>query len=77
MGARNQVGLGLYSAMGARNQVGLGLYYRPANLISLANQFQTRFLESISRPIAGLSAQIEKGDLNAAPIHIINFYFRN
>jgi hypothetical protein len=40
--------------MGARNQVGIGLSYRPASLCSLATQFQTRFLESISRPIAGL-----------------------
>jgi hypothetical protein len=37
--------------MGARNQVGIGLSYRPA---SLATQFQTRFLELIPRPIAGL-----------------------
>jgi hypothetical protein len=28
--------------------------YRPASLCSLATQFQTRFLESIPRPIAGL-----------------------
>jgi hypothetical protein len=41
-------------AMGARNQVGIGLSYRPASLCSLATQFQTRFLESILRPIAGL-----------------------
>jgi hypothetical protein len=40
--------------MGARNQVGIGLSYRPASLCSLATQFQTRFLESIPRPIAGL-----------------------
>jgi hypothetical protein len=40
--------------MGARNQVGIGLTYRPASLCSLATQFQTRFLESIPRPIAGL-----------------------
>jgi hypothetical protein len=40
--------------MGARNQVGIGLSYRPAiSLCSLATQFQTRFLESIPRPIAG------------------------
>jgi hypothetical protein len=39
-------------AMGARNQVDIGLSYRPANLCSLATQFQTRFLESIPRPIA-------------------------
>jgi hypothetical protein len=38
-----------------RNQVGIGLSYRPAtSLCSLATQFQTRFLESIPRPIAGL-----------------------
>jgi hypothetical protein len=40
--------------MGDRNQVGIGLSYRPASLCSLATQFQTRFLESIPRPIAGL-----------------------
>ncbi len=44
----------LSPAMGARNQVGIGLSYRPASLCSLATQFQTRFLESIPRPIAGL-----------------------
>ncbi len=41
-------------AKGARNQVGIGLSYRPASLCSLATQLQTRFLESIPRPIAGL-----------------------
>ncbi len=40
--------------MGARNQVGIGLSSRPASLCSLANQFQTQFLESIPRPKAGL-----------------------
>ncbi len=40
--------------MGARNQVGIGLSYRPASLCSFAIQFQTRFLESIPRLIAGL-----------------------
>jgi hypothetical protein len=40
--------------MGARNQVGIGLSYRPASLCSLATQFQTRFLESIPRPVAEL-----------------------
>jgi hypothetical protein len=44
----------LRPAMGARNQVGIGLSYRPASLFSLATSFQTRFLESIHRPIAGL-----------------------
>jgi hypothetical protein len=44
----------LSPAMGARNQVGTGLSYRPASLCSLATQFQTWFLESIPRPIAGL-----------------------
>ena len=29
--------------------------YRPASLRSLATQFRTRFLESIPRPIAGLT----------------------
>ncbi len=41
-------------AMGARNQVGIGLSYLPVSLCSLVTQFQTRFLESIPRPIAGL-----------------------
>jgi hypothetical protein len=43
---------------GGRNQVGIGLSYRPASLwvCSLATQFQTRFLESIPRPIAGLKS---------------------
>ncbi len=41
-------------AMGASNTVGIGLSYRPASLRSLATQFQTRLLESIPRPIAGL-----------------------
>ena len=40
--------------MGAKNQVGIGLSYQPASLCSLATQFQTRFLEPIPRPIAGL-----------------------
>ncbi len=44
----------LRPAMGARNQVGIGLSYWPVSLCSLATQFQTRFLESIPRPIAGL-----------------------
>jgi hypothetical protein len=44
----------LSPAMGAKNQEGIGLSYRPASLRSLATQFQTRFLESIPRPIAGL-----------------------
>jgi hypothetical protein len=64
MGARNRVGIkllyrpakdvNLSPAMGARNQVGIVLSYRPASLCSLATQFQTRFLESIPRSIAGL-----------------------
>ncbi len=41
-------------AMGTRNQVGIGLSYGPASMCSLATQFQTLFLESIRRPIAGL-----------------------
>jgi hypothetical protein len=40
--------------MGAWNLVDIGLSYRPASLCSLANQFQTLFLESIPRPIARL-----------------------
>jgi hypothetical protein len=44
--------------MGARNQVGIGLSYRPTSLCSLATQFQTRFLELIPCPIAGLKFPI-------------------
>jgi hypothetical protein len=44
----------LSPAMGARNQVCIRLSYRPASLCSMATQFQTRFLKSIPRPIAGL-----------------------
>jgi hypothetical protein len=44
--------------MGARNQVGIGLLYRPASLRSWATQFQTRFLESIPRPIRDLSFRL-------------------
>ncbi len=44
--------------MRARNQVGIGLSYRPSSLFSLAIQFQIRFLESIPRPIAGLSFRL-------------------
>jgi hypothetical protein len=40
--------------MGARNQVGIGLSYWPASQCNLATQFQTRFLELVPRPIAGL-----------------------
>jgi hypothetical protein len=60
-----QVCMYMYSAgnlspnMGARNQVGIGLSYWPASLCSLATQFQTRFLESIPRPIAGLKIPIQ------------------
>ncbi len=56
----NSVG-NLSPAMGARiprNQVGIGLSYRPASLCSLATQFQTRFLESIPRPISGLKGTV-------------------
>jgi hypothetical protein len=42
--------------MGARNQVGIGLSYRAASQCSWATQFQTRFLESIPRPIVFDSA---------------------
>jgi hypothetical protein len=34
-------------------EVGIGLSYRPASQCGLATQFQTRFLESIPRPIVG------------------------
>jgi hypothetical protein len=57
----------LRPAMGARNQVGIGLSYRPASLCSLATQFQTRFLELIPRPVAGLkfSALVTKQIMGA------------
>jgi hypothetical protein len=48
----------LSPAMGARNEEGIRLSYRPTSLCSLATQFQTRFLESIPRPIAGLNFPI-------------------
>ncbi len=44
----------LSPAIGARNQVGILSSYRPASLCSLASQFQTRYLELIPRPMAGL-----------------------
>jgi hypothetical protein len=44
--------------MGTRNQVDKGLSYRSASLCSLATQFQSRFLESIPRPIADLSFRL-------------------
>jgi hypothetical protein len=49
--------------IGARKQVGIRLSYRPAILCSsFAIQFQTRFLESIPRPIAGFKfpTQVKK-----------------
>jgi hypothetical protein len=53
-------------AMGVWNQVGIGLSYRPARLSSLATKFQTRFLVTIPRPIAGLkiSTQLTANKLN-------------
>jgi hypothetical protein len=57
--------------MGARNQVGIGLSYRPTSLRSLATQFQTRFLESIPRPIAGLKIPTLIKILVARLIHIL------
>jgi hypothetical protein len=61
---RSPVSVTFSPAMGARNQVGIGLSYRTASLCSLATQCQTRFLESIPRPIAGLSRtrSYKKGD---------------
>ncbi len=41
---------------GYKNPAGIGLSYRAASQCSLATQFQTRFLESIPRPIAGLKS---------------------
>ncbi len=57
----------LSPAMGARNQGGIGLSYRPASLCSLSTQFQTRFLESIPRPIAGLKIPTLYSDLRRTP----------
>jgi hypothetical protein len=50
----------LSPAMGARNQVNIGLSYQPASLCRLATQFQTRFLDLIPRPIAGLKIRTLK-----------------
>jgi hypothetical protein len=61
----------LSPAMGARNQVGIGFSYRPASLCSLATQFQTRFLESIPRPIAGLKF-LALGSLKGLQIRALN-----
>ncbi len=56
--------------MGARNQLGIGLSYRAASLCSLATQFQTRFLESIPRPIVELKfpTLIQEG----VPVHTLD-----
>jgi hypothetical protein len=58
--------------MGARNQVGIGLSYRPASLCSLATQFQTRFLESIPRPTAGLKIPTLHGIESHTPRFSLN-----
>ncbi len=67
--------ISLSPALETRNQVCIliGLSYRPASLCSLATQFQTRFLESIPRPIAGLkfSTQILK---HTSPNHTSLLY---
>ncbi len=57
-------------AMGARDQVGIGLSYRPVSPCSVATQFQTRFLETIPRPIAGLkfSTQASSPSNDLAPL---------
>jgi hypothetical protein len=52
VGTRQQRDINLSPVMGTRNQLGTGLSYRAASLCSLATQFQTRFPESIPRPIA-------------------------
>jgi len=61
----------LGAAMGDRNRVDIRLSYRPASLCSLAIQFQTRFLESIPSPIAGLKIQtLEKAAMVLTiPLH--------
>jgi hypothetical protein len=55
MGRKSHTWAPLSPDMGSRNQVGIGLSYRPASLCSLAAEFQTRFLESIPRPVARLN----------------------
>jgi hypothetical protein len=50
-------------AMGARNQAGIKLSYRAASLCCLATQFQSRFLELIPRPIAGLKFSVTNAKL--------------
>jgi hypothetical protein len=59
-------------AMGARNQVGIGLY-RPASLCRLSTKFQTRFLESIPRPIEGLKFPT----LNSVKFFFISVHHRH
>jgi hypothetical protein len=61
----------LSPAMGVRNQVGIRLSYRPASLCSLATQFQTRFLESIPRLIAGLKFPTLLPTLRTVPPSLI------
>ncbi len=62
---RNGWSMPLSPDTGARNQVGIGLSYQPAILCSLATQFQTRFLESIPRPIAGLKFPTQNPGINS------------
>ena len=49
----NGIAVAVHTAPQLRKQVGIDLSYWPASLCSLATQFQTRFLESIPRPISG------------------------
>jgi hypothetical protein len=58
------VSVTLVPLLGARNQVGIGLSYRPASLCSLLTQFQTRFLESIPRPIVGLKFSTQESNIS-------------
>jgi hypothetical protein len=69
VGIKPRVG-NLIPAMGVGIQVGIGLSYRPASLCSLATQFQTRFLESIPYPIAGLKGIFQSFELGGETILI-------
>ncbi len=78
MGAKNQVGMelsyqparvgNLSPAIGTRIHVGIGLSNRPARLCSLATEFQTRFLELIPRPKAGLKFLTQRAEASLESI---------
>jgi hypothetical protein len=68
----------LSPAIGARNQVGRVVVPTRQPICSLAAQFQTRFLESIPRPIMGLThltlLWMKNGELREASF-IYLYYF--